>query len=68
MINVLLYDLTMNYPRWEITCDGTCLVALDKTITKQNSIILESSDNFLYVESGESYLTPSQVSISSSSG
>ncbi|MCX6822972.1 MAG: N-acetylmuramoyl-L-alanine amidase [candidate division SR1 bacterium] len=68
MMNVLLYDLTMNYPRWEITCDGTCLLALDKTVVKQKSVILESSDNVLYVSSGENYLTPTQVSISSSSG
>ena len=68
MINVLLYDLSMNSQRRELTCDGTCLVALDKTVVKQNSLVLESSDGFLYVESGENYLTPQQVMITSSLG
>lgn len=68
MINVLLYDLTMNYPRREITCDGGCLVIIDSTTVKKKSLILESSNNFLYIESGENYLTPKQVAISSLSG
>lgn len=68
MINVLLYDLTMNYQRREITCDGMCLVGIDATVVRQKSIILESYDNFLYIASGENYVTPKQVSLSSLSG
>lgn len=68
MINVLLYDLTMNYHRRELSCDGTCLVGIDSSFTKQKSIILESYDDFLYIVTGENYLTPKQVMITSSSG
>lgn len=68
MINVLLYDLTMNYHRWEITCDGSCLLAIDKAIVKQKSIIIESYDNFLYLSSGENSLSPKQLIVSSASG
>jgi hypothetical protein len=68
MINVLLYDLTMNYSRREITCDGGCLLAVDKNIVKKKSVVLESYDNFLYLESGENSITPKQVIISSLSG
>lgn len=68
MINVLLYDLTMNYHRWEITCDGPCLLAIDKTIVKQKSVIVESYDKFLYLSSGENSLSPKQLIVSSASG
>lgn len=68
MINVLLYDLTMNYHRRELTCDGMCLIAIDKTVIKQKSLVLESYDDFLYIATGENFLTPKQVVVSSLSG
>ncbi|MEI8091878.1 MAG: hypothetical protein WCG98_06795 [bacterium] len=68
MINVLLYDLSMNYHTRELTCDGICLVSIDSKITKVKTLSLESYDGFLYVPNGENYLTPAQVTVASASG
>jgi hypothetical protein len=68
MINVLLYDLSMNYHRWEITCDGLCRVITNGSLSTKNSIILESYDGFLYLTSGENSITPDKVEIASMGG
>jgi len=65
MINVLLYDLSINNNRWEINCDGVCKIIIDNQISKNSSLILESYNNFLYLASWENYITPSKVEISS---
>ena len=68
MINVLLYDLSMNYHRRDLTCDGTCLIGIDNAFIQQKTITLTSYDDFLYVETGENYLSPKQLTITSASG
>jgi hypothetical protein len=44
------------------------LVGIDKQIIKSDLLNVESHDGFLYLLSGENYLTPQQLSISSASG
>ena len=53
MISVLLYDLSMNYHRREISCDGMCRLSTDGVVTKEDSVVLESYNNYLYLSSGD---------------
>jgi hypothetical protein len=69
MINVLLYDLSMNYQRREITCDGMCKITVNTgQISKENSLVMESYNGFLYLTTGENSVMASQVEIASASG
>ena len=68
MISVLLYDLSMNYHRREISCDGMCRLSTDGVVTKEDSVVLESYNNYLYLSSGENSMTPTKVEISAWSG
>lgn len=65
---VLLYDLSVNYHRWEIACDGLCKATIDGTTRIVDSLYMESNDDFLYIADGENYITPQKVEISSTSG
>ena len=65
MVTVLLYDLSVNYHRWEITCDGNCKVSVDGVVGQSDSVLLESNEDFLYITSGEDYSTPEKVEVSS---
>lgn len=48
-INVLLYELSMNYPRHEITCDGVCILQADEQIYTWASAVVEMSNGFVYL-------------------
>lgn len=48
-LNILLYELSTSYPRYEISCDGGCIIhADDKTYTNASPVI-ETSNGFIYL-------------------
>jgi hypothetical protein len=67
-LNVLLYELSVNYPRHEISCDGACVIQADDTIyTGVASAIVELSNGFIYLSlpTLEQPLTTTVLEISS---
>lgn len=48
-LNVLLYELSMNYWRYEISCDGGCLIQTDTTSYTGSAPIVEASNWFIYL-------------------
>lgn len=48
-INVLLYELSVGYPRYEVSCDGWCLIQADDTRYTWNSVIVEVNNGFVYL-------------------
>ena len=67
-VSVLLYDLSVNYHRWELICDGACKITIDGQTSFVDNVVLESNEDFLYLASWENYITPQRVEVSSSSG
>jgi len=48
-LNILLYELSTSFPRYEISCDGWCSIqADDKTYTDTKPIV-ETSNGFVYL-------------------
>ncbi len=69
-LTILLYELSTNYPRYEISCDGGCSIqADDKTYTGSNPVV-ETNDGFVYLTlpSFENPLEVKLLDISSSNG
>jgi hypothetical protein len=64
MAMVLLYDLSVNYHRWEIGCDGMCKVVIDGKSRSMDALSIESNEDFLYIADGENYITPQKLEIS----
>ena len=48
-LNVLLYELSMNYPRHEVSCDGYCIIQADDETYTGASAIVEMSNGFVYL-------------------
>lgn len=48
-LNILLYELSVNYPRYEISCDGGCVIQADDTIYTHDHPVVEASDGFVYL-------------------
>lgn len=48
-LNVLLYELSMNYPRHEVSCDGYCIIQADAETYTGASAIVEMSNGFVYL-------------------
>lgn len=48
-LNVLLYELSMNYPRHEVSCDGYCVIQADDETYTGASVIVEMSNGFVYL-------------------
>ena len=68
MINVLLYDLTMNYTSWSFACDGLCKITIDGKTSQSSSFTVEAHDTFIYLASGENYYSPQKVEIAPLTG
>lgn len=67
-VNVLLYDLSINYPRYEISCDGWCSIRADGVVYSEPNSIVEVNDGFIYlnIPSLEQPLSPQLLEITSS--
>ncbi len=48
-LTILLYELSMNYPRYEISCDGWCSIQVDGETYTYNNPIVEVNDGFIYL-------------------
>lgn len=48
-LNILLYELSVNYPRYEISCDGWCDIQADDVLYTGSQPIVESSNGFIYL-------------------
>lgn len=48
-IRVLLYDLSVNYPRHEISCDWWCVINADGVVYTWASAVVEMSDWYIYL-------------------
>lgn len=68
MINVLLYDLTMKYATWSISCDSQCKITIDGKSSLSKTFDLEAHDGFIYIATGENYYSPLKVEITDLSG
>lgn len=68
-LNVLLYDLSVNYPRYEISCDGGCSITADGVSYTESNIIVEVNAGFIYlnISSIEQPIAPQLLEIKSSS-
>ncbi|MEI7919513.1 MAG: hypothetical protein WCH65_04895 [bacterium] len=69
-LSILLYELSVNYPRYEVSCDGGCTIVADtKTYTDTNPIV-ETSNGFVYLTLPpfENALAVKNLEISSISG
>lgn len=66
-ISVLLYDVSKNYDRREITCQNKCNLNIDGKLYVDDNFWIESHDGFLYVTltSLENSLSPSKIELSS---
>ncbi len=66
-LNILLYELSVNYPRYEISCDGGCVIQADDTTYTHDHPVVEASDGFIYLTlpEFENALTVTSLEISS---
>lgn len=48
-LNILLYELSMSYSRYEISCDGGCTILADDTYYTGNFPLVETNGNFVYL-------------------
>ncbi len=48
-INVLLYELSVSLPRYEVSCDGWCTIQADWTTYTSDTLIVEVSNGFIYL-------------------
>jgi len=66
-LNILLYELSVNYPRYEISCDSGCIIQADGTTYTHDHPVVEASDGFIYLTlpEFENALTVTSLEISS---
>ncbi len=66
-LNILLYELSMNYPRFELSCDGWCTIQVDDKTYTETKPLIETSNGFIYLTlpSLENPLTVTNLKISS---
>ncbi len=69
-INILLYELSMNYARYEISCDEWCVIQADDLTYTGTNPIIETSNGFVYLTlpNFENALEVKRLEISSSNG
>lgn len=67
-LNILLYELSTNYSRYEVSCDGWCTVLADDVTYTGTSPVVETSDGFVYLSlpQFENALPVSLLDVSSS--
>ena len=69
-LNILLYELSMNYSRYEISCDGGCRIQADDKEYTDTKPVIETSNGFVYLTlpNFENSLAVSSLHISAMSG
>ncbi len=69
-LTILLYELSMNYPRHEISCDWWCTILADGKLYTGDAPAIETNDGFIYLTlpSFENPLSVSHLEISSVNG
>lgn len=69
-VRVLLYDLSQNYHRYELSCDGWCSIDADGTPYYHTRPVVETHDGFIYLSlpSFENALSVQKLRVSSRSG
>jgi hypothetical protein len=69
-LNILLYELSTSYSRYEISCDGGCHIQADQTGYTDTKPIIETSNGFVYLTlpKFENALAVANLEISSLSG
>lgn len=48
-LTILLYELSMNYPRYDISCDGWCTIKADSKTYSYTNPAVEVSNGFIYL-------------------
>lgn len=48
-LSILLYELSVNYPRYEVSCDGGCSISADGVVYTDPNPIVETSNGFVYL-------------------
>ena len=68
-LSILLYELSMNYSRYEISCDWGCAIQADGVAYSDTHPIIETSNGFIYLTlpSFENALAVTNLEIASSS-
>jgi len=66
-IQVLLYELSVSYPKYDVVCDGWCDVVADGVRYLESGAIVEVSDGNVYlnIPSLEQHISPDVLHISS---
>lgn len=66
-INILLYELSTKYSRYEISCDGGCIVQADDQIFTGTAPLIETNSGFIYLSlpNSENALLVTHLEISS---
>lgn len=69
-LNILLYELSINYPRYEISCDGGCSIQADDVLYTGTNPVVEMSNGFIYLNlpQFENSLAVALIEISSLDG
>ncbi|MBU0625952.1 hypothetical protein KKH82_00500 [Patescibacteria group bacterium] len=67
-INVLLYELSTDLSRREMSCDGKCKIEADGKVSTVDRFIVESGNGYLYLTIGENMTRPKTIKISSTNG
>ncbi|EKD24860.1 MAG: N-acetylmuramoyl-L-alanine amidase family 2 [uncultured bacterium (gcode 4)] len=69
-LNILLYELSTSYSRYEISCDGWCTIQTDETGYTDTNPIIETSNGFVYLTlpTFENALAVTHLEISSVDG
>lgn len=69
-LNVLLYELSTNFTRYEISCDGWCKIETDTTTYIDDNPVIEVTKDFIYLNllSLENPISVQNISLSSVDG
>ena len=69
-LTILLYELSMNYPRYDITCDGGCAIVADGKEYSYTSPAVEVGNGFIYLRfpDVENPISVQDLEISSANG
>ena len=69
-LNILLYELSTTLPRYEISCDGGCIIQADDKLYTWVNPVVETSNGFVYLTlpTFENALVVTNLEISSMGG
>lgn len=69
-LTILLYELSMNYPRYDVACDGGCRIVVDGKSYMYTSLAVEVGNGFIYLRlpDVENPISVQDLEISSENG